>query len=419
MVSQQRVVTFVMAGGRGQRLFPLTRDRAKPAVPFGGIYRIIDFTLSNCVNSGFRKIHVLTQYKSISLARHLRLGWNMFNPELGEYLDFIPAQQRVDEHWYQGTADSIYQNIYTIDQEDADHVLILAGDHVYKMDYAKLLEEHAARDADVTVGMVKQPIDRCRELGVAETDDRLWIRAFHEKAATPPSVPGDPTQGFASMGIYIFKTDVLEDVLRADAAQNTEHDFGRNIIPSMTESGARVLAYPFVDENREDGQYWRDIGTIDAYHEANMDLVKVSPTFNLYDEHWPIFTYHEQAPPAKTVFAQEQPEERMGVALDSVISNGCIISGGRIQRTVCSPHVRVNSFAQADDSVLLEHVVLGRHCKIKRTIIDKDVTIPEGIEIGYDLDQDRKRFTVTPSGIVVVPKGTHIPDRNTQISLSV
>lgn len=399
----RRLSTFVMAGGKGERLYPLTRDRTKPAVPFGGIYRIIDFTLSNCINSGIRRIHILTQYKSISLDHHLKVGWNIFHSELGERIDVIPAQQRVGLHWYRGTADAIYQNIYTIEKENPDYVLILAGDHVYKMDYYQMLLFHIRREADVTVGVVETPLEESRHFGILEPDSTDRIVGFEEKPLIP-NVAEDETKVLASMGIYIFNTQVVYDELISDAKRETSHDFGKDIIPSILER-RKVMAYRFVDENRIREPYWRDIGTLDAYYEANMDLVSVSPHFNLYDKRWPIRTYQPQFPPAKMVFADEGDNARRGQALDSILSSGCIISGGRVLRSVLSPQVRINSFASVQDSVLMEAVDIGRHAQVKRAIIDKYVQILPGTRIGYDPNEDRKRFHVTRSNITVIPKG--------------
>ena len=414
----RRVTTFVMAGGKGERLLPLTRDRAKPAVPFGGIYRIIDFTLSNCINSGIRKIHILIQYKSISLQRHLRLGWNIFQSELGEYIDVIPAQQRTGEHWYLGTADAVYQNIYSIQQEKPDFVLVLAGDHVYKMNYAEMMAFHQAHRADVTVGVIEMERSRAgRQFGVVEVDDGQRIIGFEEKPAQPRTIPGDPGHSYASMGIYLFNRLLLEELLAQDARrQDSTHDFGRDVIP-LASRHARVMAYNFQDQHQHASTYWRDIGTLNAYYDANMDLVQVNPQFNLYDAAWPIRTYHEQWPPAKTVFADEGTG-RVGVALESLVANGCIISGGRIRHCVLSPDVRINSFAHIEDSVLMEHVEVGRYAKIRRAIIDKDVHIPRYSEIGYNLEEDRQRFHVTESGIVVVEKGTVIEEPRPAVSLA-
>ena len=405
----RRLLTFIMAGGKGERLLPLTKDRAKPAVPFGGTYRIIDFTLSNCINSGIRRIHVLIQYKSHSLQRHLVMGWNIFNSDLGEYIDVIPAQQRTGDHWYLGTADAIFQNLYAIEQERPDYVLILAGDHVYKMNYAEMLAFHQEHDAMVTVGVIEMDRERAKGFGIVEVDARGQIVGFEEKPAHPKPIPGQPGRCYVSMGIYLFNRPVLSQALMEDAQRpDSTHDFGRDVIP-RTSRAVRVMAYNFKDENKKESKYWRDIGTLDAYYEANMDLVQVTPLFNLYDRDWPIRTYHEQWPPAKTVFADEATG-RVGRVLDSMVSNGCIISGGHVQRSVLSPDVRVNSFARVEDSILMEHVEVGRYAKIRRAIIDKDVVIPRYAEIGYDLEEDRRRFTVTESGIVVVEKGRVIEE---------
>lgn len=407
-LGMRSLLTFIMAGGKGERLSPLTRDRAKPAVPFGGVYRIIDFTLSNCINSGIRKIHVLTQYKSYSLQRHLLMGWNIFDSELGEYIDIIPAQQRMGEHWYKGTADAIYQNMNVVEHEHPEHLLILAGDHVYKMNYAEMYQFHLDQGADATVGVIEMPVAKTTQFGVLEVDRGQQIVGFEEKPKKPKTIPGDAQRCYVSMGIYLFKREALERVLAEDAPRgDSTHDFGRDVIPAMVRSELRVCAYNFKDENKHEAKYWRDIGTLDAYYEANMDLVQVSPVFNMYDQDWPIRTYHEQYPPAKTVFAQEETD-RVGLALDSLISPGVIISGGRVERSVLSPGVRINSYSQVEDAVLMERVNVGRYAKIRRAIIDKDVQIPPRMEIGYDLERDRKRFTVTESGIVVVAKGTTI-----------
>ncbi|MEW6439938.1 MAG: glucose-1-phosphate adenylyltransferase [bacterium] len=401
----RKLSTFVMAGGKGERLYPLTRDRAKPAVPFGGIYRIIDFTLSNCINSGIRRINILTQYKSVSLARHIKMGWNIFNSELDEYIDVIPAQQRVGEYWYRGTADAIYQNFYTIEREDPEYVLILAGDHIYKMDYSKMLRFHIERKAEVTVGVVKMPRSQSTQLGVLDVDWDNRIVGFEEKPVEPRTIPGSPDKIYASMGIYIFNTATLfEELIPEAVEEGSRHDFGRDILPQAA-GRRRLFAYPFVDENLTEPPYWRDIGTLEAYYEANLDLVAVTPHFNLYDKRWPVRTYQPQFPPVKMVFADEGENARRGQALDSVISSGCIISGGKVSRSVLSAQVRINSFALVEESVLMESVNVGRYARIRRAIIDKYVDILPGTRIGYDLAEDRKRFFVTDSGIVVIPKG--------------
>ena len=413
----RRVVTFIMAGGKGERLLPLTKDRAKPAVPFGGTYRIIDFPLSNCINSGVRKIHVLTQYKSVSLQHHLQMGWSVFNSELGEYIDVMPAQQRTGEHWYLGTADAVYQNLHALAQERPDLILILAGDHVYRMNYADMVAFHQAQQAAVTVGVIEMEQERAKGFGIVEVDAQGRIVGFEEKPARPKTIPGRAGRCDVSMGIYLFNRPPLEEALTDDAQRaDSTHDFGRDVIPRMARDG-RVMAYTFRDEGTQEPRYWRDIGTLDAYYEANMDLVQVSPQFNLYDRDWPIRTYHEQWPPAKTVFADEATG-RVGKVLDSLVSNGCIVSGGCVERSVLSPDVRVNSFAQVEDAILMEHVEVGRYAKIRRAIIDKDVQLPRYAEIGYHLEEDRRRFTVTESGIVVVGKGTVIDEPRPAVSLA-
>jgi glucose-1-phosphate adenylyltransferase len=396
-----------MAGGRGQRLYPLTKDRAKPAVPFGGVYRIIDFTLSNCINSGIRRIHVLTQYRSISLSRHLRMGWNIFDSELDEYIDLIPAQQWVSEQWYQGTADSIYQNINTIEVENPDLVLILAGDHIYKMDYIKMLAFHRAKGAEATVGVVEVKKKSALQFGVIELDAKARIVSFTEKSPEPKGLPHNPENVCASMGIYVFSRAVLEEELRDDAKKkDSTHDFSKDIIPSMIAKKRKLYAFNFKEADMSGAGYWRDIGSRDAYYDANMDLVEVTPEFNLYDRWWPLRTYQEQFPPAKTVF-DEQLENggRCGRALQSLVSSGCIISGGMVRRSVLSPNVRINSFSEVHDSVLMEGVDIGRYAHVRHAIIDKDVKIPPHTRIGFDHEEDKKRFFVSKKGVVIIPKG--------------
>ncbi len=403
------VLTFVMAGGKGERLLPLTKDRTKPAVPFGGIYRIIDFTLSNCLNSGLRRIYVLTQYKSASLQRHIRLGWNILSSELDEFIELLPAQQRVGDSWYLGTGDALYQNLYAMDIDREADILILAGDHVYKMNYSSMIEFHRHVGADLTLAVVEVEKSKACHLGVVEVDKDGFVAGFQEKPHEPKTIPGQPDKIYASMGIYAFRHDVLKEELRLDAGDKSSgHDFGKNIIPAMLKRGLKIAAYNFKDENKKEAQYWRDIGTIDAYYEANMDLVQVAPVFNLYDRDWPIRTYQEQFPPAKTVFAGEEITGRIGLALDSLVSGGCIISGGQVKRSILSPNVRINSYSQVEGSILMEGVNVGRYAKIKRTIIDKDVNIPEGTVIGYNIEEDRRRFYVSESGVVVVAKKTEI-----------
>ncbi len=396
----KNVLAMILAGGRGERLYPLTRDRAKPAVPFGAIYRIIDFTLSNCINSDVRRIYILTQYKSTSLHRHIQFGWNILSVPLGEFIGVIPAQQRMGEQWYQGTADAIFQNIYLLQQDKPDHVLILSGDHIYKMDYRKMIAFHLEKGGDLTVAAIRMNRTLSREFGVIEVDGDRRIVGFEEKPEIPKTVPGDPEGILASMGVYVFDTETLVRRLIEDARSESSHDFGKDVIPRMIQKD-RVFAFDFREGDQGGTGYWRDVGTIDAYFDANMDLVSVTPHLNLYDFQWPILTYQVPFPPAKTVLEEEG---RTGTALNSILSSGCIISGGSIRRTILSPRVRVHSFAKVEDSILLEGVEAGRHTRIRRAIIDKEVQIPPGMEIGYNLEEDAKRFTVTGSGIVVVPK---------------
>jgi len=401
----KKVLAMILAGGKGERLYPLTKDRTKPAVPFGGIYRIIDFTLSNCVNSNIRKIYVLTQYKSISLNRHIQLGWNLFSSQLGEFISIIPAQQRLDESWYAGTADAIFQNFYTLQQERPDLVLILSGDHIYKMDYNEMIQYHLAKEADLTVGTIQMPSSASREFGVIEVDCDHRVVGFQEKPGHPRTLPDNPEAILASMGIYVFNTEILVRRLMQDTKrEGSTHDFGRDVLPSMI-TRDKVYAFNFWDEERMGPRYWRDVGTVDAYWEANMDLISVVPQLNLYDFEWPIHTYYEPFPPAKTVHSEVG---RTGVAINSLISGGCIVSGGRVENSVLSPNVQVHSYAEVVDSIIMEGVSIGRHARIRKAIIDKGVTIPEGMEIGFNVDEDRKRFTLTGDDIVVVPKGLKI-----------
>jgi glucose-1-phosphate adenylyltransferase len=392
----------LLAGGAGERLYPLTRDRAKPAVTFGGIYRIIDVTLSNCVNSGLRRVFILTQYKALSLNRQIREGWNIFGREIGEFIEILPPMKRVSDNWYMGTADAVYQNIYSIGSEQPKYVLILSGDHIYKMNYERMLRQHQDSGADVTVATLLSDPSESRQFGVVDIDRDSRIVGFKEKPKeTDLRSPYDPSKISASMGIYIFNTDVLIPVLLKDAENSqSSHDFGKDILPGMLDD-YRVFAFNFVDENKKEALYWRDVGTLEAYYEANMDLVSVSPVFNLYDERWPIRTHQRQYPPAKFVFA-ETP--RMGHALDSLVSGGCIISGGSVKNSVLSPDVRVNSFSEIEDSILFSHVNVGRNCRIRKAIIDRDVHVPEGTTIGFEPEADRERYFVTDSGITVVTR---------------
>ncbi|TMQ35666.1 MAG: glucose-1-phosphate adenylyltransferase [Planctomycetota bacterium] len=401
------VLTLILAGGKGTRLDPLTRDRAKPAVPFGGLYRIIDFTLSNCINSGLRRLLVLTQYKARSLDRHIAAGWGFLSRELEEYIDVLPPQQRIDEHWYKGTADAIYQNIYSIEKANPKYVLILAGDHIYKMDYGDMIQTHLDHKADLTIGCISAPLREGSNFGIMQVDNENRVKSFLEKPREPPPMPDDPQHCLASMGIYIFTARLMYELLCQDATHpQSDHDFGKNIIPNMIKTD-RVYAFRFRDKNRKAIPYWRDVGTLDAYYQANMDLVDVDPVLNLYDREWPIRTYQPQLPPPKFVFFDEglREQARRGEAHDSMVCQGCIVSGGHVRRSILSPNVRVNSFALVENSILFDGVDVGRHCRIRRAIIDKEVSIPPNTTVGYDLDHDRQRgFTITEQGVVVIAK---------------
>jgi glucose-1-phosphate adenylyltransferase len=404
---------LILAGGKGTRLEPLTRDRAKPAVPFGGLYRIIDFTLSNCLNSGLRKILLLTQYKARSLDRHIATGWSFLPRELGEYIDVLPPQQRIDENWYKGTADAVYQNIYSVERADPQYVLILAGDHIYKMDYGDMIRAHIERGADLTVGCIPAPASDSIHFGVMQVDRQDRVIGFQEKPKVPVTIPDDPNHILASMGIYVFTARPMYELLCQDATRtNSDHDFGKNIIPSMIGT-QQVVAYRFQDKNQKDKKdnttaYWRDVGTLDAYYQANMDLIEINPVLNLYDRDWPIRTHQPQLPPPKFVFRDDLvgDQSRRGEAHDSMVCQGCIVSGGHVRRSILSPNVRVNSYAQVESSILFSGVNVGRHCKIRKAIIDKDVHVPPGTTIGYDLDHDRRRgFIITEQGVVIIAKG--------------
>lgn len=395
---------ILLAGGAGERLYPLTRHMAKPAVPFGGSYRVIDFTLSNCINSEVRRVFVLTQYKALELTRHIREGWNILPAELGEFIEVVPPMKRIHQDWYRGTADAVYQNIESIVAEHPQRVLVVSGDHIYKMDYREMLDCHVEHQADVTLATIQfDPREACR-FGVLEIEPDGRVTGFEEK----PQHGNAKRSGFnpemisVSMGIYIFNTPVLLRALVEDSEDGTSsHDFGKDVLPRLIHE-VRVCAYDFRDLNQKAAKYWRDVGTIEAYYDANMDLVQVIPEFNLYDRHWPIRTRPQQNPPAKFVFAQEG--RRMGIGMDSIISSGCIISGGRVIHSVLSPGVRVNSYCEVQDSILLHNAQIGRYSRIRRAIIDVNAVIPEGSVIGYDLDEDRAQgHTVTESGIVVVP----------------
>jgi len=397
----REAIGVLLAGGQGERLWPLTRDRAKPAVPFGAVYRIIDITLSSCINSDLRRIFVLTQYKALSLNRHIRRGWSGLVGHQ-EFIDILPPQMRVSRDWYQGTADAVYQNIYSIGSERSNFVIILSGDHIYKMDYKRMLQQHVDAGAEVTVATLEvDPGEAAGRFGVVETDASGRVIGFEEKPEQPRRSATNPAKCNASMGIYIFNTQLLIPILLEDAERtDSSHDFGKDVLPRII-GRYRVFAYNFIDENKKEALYWRDVGTLDAYYEANMDLVSVSPVFNLYDTVWPLWTWQQQYPPAKFVFADEN---RMGVAFDSIVAGGSIISGGRVRRSVVGYDVRVNSFCEVESAILFNHVSIGRYSRVRNAIIDRHVQIPEHSVIGYDLDEDRKRFPVSPGGIVVVTR---------------
>jgi glucose-1-phosphate adenylyltransferase len=392
-------LAIIMAGGRGSRLKHLTDWRAKPAVPFGGKFRIIDFPLSNCINSGIRRIGVLTQYKAHSLIVHIQQGWGMFRGEFGEFVELLPAQQRIEASWYSGTADAVFQNLDIVRGHDPEYILILAGDHVYKMDYGEMLVAHVQAAADITVGCVDVPIEEASAFGVMGVDENSFIHSFVEKPAQPAPMPGNPARALCSMGIYIFNRDFLIEQLIADADRpNSSHDFGRDIIPKVIEK-YRAFAYPFHNPETGDMHYWRDVGTVDAYWKANLELIGVTPELNLYDRNWPIWTYQEQLPPAKFVF---DDDNRRGVAIDSMVSGGCIISGARVHHSLLFSSVTVDAYSLIEDSVILPNVSIGEHCVIRRAVVDKECIIPAGTQIGVNPEEDNRRFHITAEGIVLV-----------------
>jgi glucose-1-phosphate adenylyltransferase len=397
------VLAVLLAGGAGERLYPLTRDRAKPAVTFGGPYRIIDFTLSNCLNSGLRKIYIATQYKAQSLNRHVRMGWSVVNPELGEFIEVLPPQKRVGEHWYLGTADAVYQNVYSIEREQPRWVIILSGDHIYKMDYGKMLDVHIARGASLTVAAIEVPLGESRRFGVVSVDEDSRVTGFQEKPPPAAATPWKPNVCLGSMGIYIFDVQVLVRELVRDAEEpGSSHDFGKDIIPHLVTAGERVYAYLFWDENKKESKYWRDVGTLDAYYDASMDLIQVDPIFNLYDPDWPLRTYQPQFPPAKFVFDEDG---RRGSATQSLVSMGCIVSGSQVSRSILGLGVRVHSFCDIQDVIVFPNATINRHSRIRRAIIDRGVVVPRGAVIGYDPVEDRRRHTVSEGGVVVVTPG--------------
>jgi glucose-1-phosphate adenylyltransferase len=395
-------LTMILAGGQGQRLDPLTKFRTKPSVPFGGKYRIIDFALSNCLNSGMRKIYVLTQYKSDSLTRHLFEAWSIFNPALGEFIYTVPPQFKTSNNWYLGTANAIHQNMNLIHDSNFKRVLILSGDHIYKMDYLKMLNYHTEKKADLTIASIEYPQSQASRFGVIGVDEEYKVKTFIEKPKDPPSIPDKPDSSFVNMGIYIFEAQILSEVLEEMESKKIENtDFGKHVIPYMIKNGYSIYSYKFIDENDKEEPYWVDVGTIDSYYAASMDLINVNPIFNLYDTHWPLRTMQYQYPPVKTL---SHEGERVGRAYNSLVTDGTIISGGLVERSILGPNVRVNSYSYITDSIIMNNVNIGRYAHIRRTIIDKNVIIPPGTEIGFDLEQDRKRFKVSETGIVVIPK---------------
>jgi glucose-1-phosphate adenylyltransferase len=395
----RNTLALILAGGRGSRLKHLTKWRSKPAVPFGGKFRIIDFPLSNCINSGIRQVGVLTQYKAHSLILHIQKGWSFLRGEFGEFVELLPAQQRIENNWYTGTADAVYQNLDIFRNHDPSYVLILAGDHIYRMDYGTMIAHHVETGADMTVGCIEVDLETAKGFGVMAVDEDGLVREFAEKPDDPKPIPGSDDTALASMGIYIFNKDFLFEQLIKDADMpNSSHDFGRDIIPSVIDK-YRVVSYSFQDPRSGKQAYWRDVGTIDAFWAANLELIGVTPELNLYDKTWPIWTYQEQLPPAKFIFDND---DRRGMAVDSMVSGGCIISGSKVSNSLLFSNVRLNSYSEVNDSVILPDVDIGRHCRITKAVIDKGCKIPEGTIIGEDLEADAKRFLVSPGGVVLV-----------------
>lgn len=392
-------LALVLAGGRGSRLRDLTNWRAKPAVPFGGKYRIIDFPLSNCINSGIRRIAVLTQYKAHSLIQHVQKGWGFLRGEFNEFVEIWPAQQRIDTSWYLGTADAVYQNLDIIRDHGPEFILILAGDHIYKMDYGEMIAHHVETNADMTVACLEVDLETAKSFGVLEVDETGRIHEFQEKPDQPKPMPDRPDQALASMGVYVFNTRFLYEQLIKDADDpKSDHDFGKDIIPGIIDK-YRVMAFPYRDTQKNTQAYWRDVGTVDSYWIANQELIGVTPELNLYDKDWPIWTYQVQLPPAKFVF---DDDERRGIAIDSMVSGGCIVSGSTVRHSLLFSNVHVHSFANIEDSVILPNAEIGRHVRLKRTVVDEGCNLPPNLVIGEDLEEDARRFYVSPNGIVLV-----------------
>jgi len=396
----RKTLALILAGGRGSRLLHLTEWRAKPAVPFGGKFRIIDFPLSNCVNSDIRQIAVLTQYKAHSLIRHIQKGWSFFRGEFGEFVELLPAQQRLETSWYTGTANAVYQNLDIIRTLKSSYILVLAGDHIYKMDYARMLAHHLMHDADLTVGCIEVPREQANAFGVMTIDPNTRILDFNEKPEKPMPIPGNQNISLASMGIYVFNSKFLIEQLIRDAdTSSSSHDFGKDLIPYSVHHKYNVFAYPFRNEETHEHIYWRDVGTVDAYYDANIELIAVTPELNLYDEHWPIWTYQEQSPPAKFVFNKEKCR---GMAVDSMVSGGCIISGANVNQSLLFSNVIVEQLSNVEDSIVLPNVCIGKNCKIKNAILEKSCKIPDGTSIGYDLEKDSKKYYISPKGRILI-----------------
>ena len=407
-MANEDVLVMILAGGEGKRLFPLTKDRAKPAVPFGGRYRIIDFVLNNFINSGFYKIKVLTQYKSDSLNKHITRGWSL-SPFLDQYIDLVPAQMRTGGEWYMGTADAIFQNINQIHDIDPNQVCVFGGDHIYKMDVSQMLDYHKAKNSDLTISAIPVPVEEASEFGVMEINENWELVGFEEKPANPKTIPGNPKLSLVSMGNYIFDKDVLVKALYDDAKkEKTHHDFGKDIIPTLLSEGKKIYIYNFHDNtvkgmSEKERGYWKDVGNIDAYWQANMDLLDYDPELNLYSKEWILRTFNYNYPPAKFIWEEG---DRIGMATNSMVSEGCIISGGSLSRCILAPEVRINSYSQITESILMENVSVGRHAEIRRAIIDKNVVIPAEMKIGFNREEDEQRgFYVSKGGITVVPKG--------------